>query len=105
MIYIVETFQLTAAARQAPDFPRWLQEFNDLVLAANPAVDTIDVYTSYTGAFTLEIWFGMADFAAIDRSNEAEQRMFADARIAEEFTKFVRYMEPVGRKIMRPFPG
>jgi hypothetical protein len=102
MIYVVETFQLSDEARADPSFGEWLQTFNSLVLGKNPAVRSISVYASYTGAFELEIWFGMEDFSALDRSAEAEKAMFQDPEVMKEFDKFTTCMKPIGRRIMLP---
>ena len=102
MIYVVETFQLSDEARADPSFGKWLQEFNSLVLEKNPTVKSVNVYTSYTGAFEIDIWFGMEDFSALDRSAEAEKAMFQDPEVMKEFDKFTRYMKPIGRRVMLP---
>ena len=102
MIYVVETFQLSDEARADPSFGDWLQEFNALVLEKNPAVKSLNVYASYTGAFETEVWFGMEDFSALDRSSEAERAMFLDPEVMKEWEKFTSYMKPVGRRIMLP---
>jgi len=49
MIYVVETFELSDEARVDPSFGQWLWQFHALVLAKNPAVESIHVYASYTG--------------------------------------------------------
>jgi hypothetical protein len=100
MIYVVESFQLTEEARKDPSFEEWLRRFNALVVEKNPTVQSVDVYSSYTGAFEVEVWFGMEDFAALDRSAESEQEMFRDAEVMEEWERFAAYMQPVGRRIM-----
>jgi hypothetical protein len=70
------------------------------VVAKNPAVESIDVYASYTGPFEMEVWFGMADFSSLDQSAEAEQAMFQDPEVMDEYEKFMAYMKPLGRRIM-----
>jgi len=102
MIYVVETFQLSDEARADPSFGKWLHEFNALVQEKNPAVESINVYAAYTGAFELEIWFGMQDFSALDRSAEAEKAMFGDPEVMREFGKFTQCMKSVGQRIMLP---
>lgn len=102
MICAVETFQLSDEARSDPSFGVWLRRFNTLVLEKNAAVESIQAYEVYTGEFGMEVWFGMHDFSALDRSHEVERAMFADPEVMKEFQKFTRYMKPVGRRIMRP---
>jgi hypothetical protein len=100
MISVVETFRLSEEARADPSFEEWLRGFNALVMEKNPAVQSIDVYGAYTGAFEMEVWFGMEDFSALDRSREAEREMFTDPGIMEEWKKFAVYMKPVSRRIL-----
>jgi hypothetical protein len=49
VIYVVETFELSDEARVDPLFGQRLWQFHALVLAKNPAVESIRVYASYTG--------------------------------------------------------
>jgi hypothetical protein len=63
---VVECFQLSAEARIDPSFQEWLRRFNALILEKNPTVQSVDVYSAYTGTFEMEVWFGMEDFAALD---------------------------------------
>lgn len=56
MIDVVETFQLSDEARADVSFGEWLQRFNSLVLDRNPAVESLDVYSSYTGRTEMVIW-------------------------------------------------
>jgi hypothetical protein len=58
-IYVAETIALSEEARANPSFGRWLEDFNALVLKKNPAVESIDVYASYTdglGRKTSPLW-------------------------------------------------
>lgn len=73
MVYVVETFRLSGQARADPSFGEWLRGFNALVAEKNPAVQSIDAYSAYTGGLEMEVWFGMEDFAALDQSAEAER--------------------------------
>jgi hypothetical protein len=100
VIYVVESFQLSEEARTDPSFEEWLRRFNALILEKNPAVHSVDAYSAYTGTFEMEVWFGMEDFAALDRSAEAEREMFNDPVVMEEWKKFAAYMKPAGRRIM-----
>jgi hypothetical protein len=99
VIYVVETFELSDEARVDPSFDQWLRQFNALLLAKNPAVESIDVYASYTGPFEMEVWFGMEDFSSLDRTAEAEQAMFQDPELMDEYEKFMAYMNSLGRRI------
>jgi hypothetical protein len=100
VICVVETFELSDDARVDPSFDQWLRQFNALVLAKNPAVESIDVYASYTGPSDMEVWFGMADFSSLGRSAEAEQAMFQDPEVMDEYEKFMAYVKPLRRRMM-----
>lgn len=102
MVYVVETFQLSDEVRADPSFGKWLQEFNSLVLERNPAVKSLNVHAAYTGAFGMEVWFGMQHFFALDRSVEAARAMFQNLEVMKEFEKSTRGMKPAGRRIMLP---
>lgn len=102
MVYVVETFQLSDEARADPSFGRRLQECSSLVPERNPAVKSLNVHAAYTGAFEMEVWFGMQHFSVLDRSVEAARAMFQNLEVMKEFKKFTRCVKPVGRRIMPP---
>jgi hypothetical protein len=85
-----------------PSFFKWLEEFNSMMTEKNPHIKPANMYVLYSGAPEIEIWIGMKDFAALDRSAEVKQAMIQDAEVMEMLRESVRYMNPVGRRIMRP---
>lgn len=68
----------------------------------NPAAKSLSVHAVYTGAFDVEVWFGMQHFSALRRSVETARAMFQNLEVMKEFEKFARCMKPVGRRIMLP---
>jgi hypothetical protein len=102
VIYVVEAYRMSNEARYDLSFCNWLREFNSMMMDKNPLIKSVKVYVLYSGAPEIEIWIGMEDFAALDRSAEIENAMTQDPEVMEMLRASVRYMNPIGRKIMQP---
>ena len=103
-MYLVETFKMTAAAREDPAFWQWMREFNQMCLKNNPYLKSIRAYITKVGDYSLDVWFEFSNYTDIEKSEKHEVHYLEDPKFKELFKKFFTYLEPVSRKILDDAP-